>query len=380
MNRTAIISIFLFYILHSTADAEASKHYHPVDISFLVADIKYSKEKGAQICEIQHEIDSTFKGDAFSNGGISLIAENFYEFFLSCNKPVWAFLSNFSDDAIKNKLLEQSMLWNVLPSTNHHAEELYLQFNSLPVENSDRIENYQGFIFANAYTSNNFSPSLEPKSIILIDRATLPVWKDKYKVSLCFRGTPQLESCKPRWNLYPTKYSPDLASRIANEIGSDRFVIKPRGKFKGNGVIIVDKKDLNRTLKYIFSRSKKLKKNSDRAYRNWYYETSETFLVEEFVPSDTIIVPHLKKKKYCPTLRIAFLCVFDQGNVGIHLLGGYYCLPKKAVSDSGSLHDRYKTSLKTIHSSKVDAQVLEKVFNELYNPLCFFYKKVLGVE
>ena len=82
-------------------------------------------------------------------------------------------------------------------------------------------------------------------------------------------------------------------------------------------------------------------------------------------------------KEYCPTLRIVFLMIHEKGDVDICFLGGYNCLPEMPLSESGTLHKKYKTSLKTIHSSQIEPQTYTEVLELLYEPLSLFYKKIL---
>ena len=370
-NRLFLFCLFLKFIF--TTDGFSL----PVDISLLVADVKYSKEKGIQICEIQHGTDSVFKGEVFANGGFSNIADQFVNFFSSYHQPAWFVSFGINDKHLKNQLVQNS--WKRAFSLKNLFLDKEFKINcTQTVSDPESIRSYQGFVFAESGLIQLLSQIDYSSSVILIDQAMLPVWKDKYKVSLYFKDDTLLEACKPRWNLYEKKYSTNLADHIINELDAKRFVIKPRDKFCGNGVILVDKENLDSTLKYIFSKSKKLKNDSDRAYRSWYDNNSDTFLVEEFVPSDPVLVPHLGMKPYCPTLRIVFLAVYDQGEAEIHFLGGYHCLPEKPLSGAGSLHQKYKTSLETVHSSVIEQDMYEQVINELYEPLLRFYKRVLN--
>jgi len=56
-----------------------------------------------------------------------------------------------------------------------------------------------------------------------------------------------------------------LAKEIIDEIGGDTFVIKPRSSFFGNGVIIVDKEELDQALKIMIVGGYKLSQIYDKA-------------------------------------------------------------------------------------------------------------------
>src|SRR5438105_10554090 len=72
-----------------------------VDVSFLIVDMKYSNENGIQICEIQHGVDSAFKGEAFTNGGKSMIAENLLSELNKYYPLSWALVNNIADLNVK---------------------------------------------------------------------------------------------------------------------------------------------------------------------------------------------------------------------------------------------------------------------------------------
>lgn len=339
----------------------------------MVADIKYSQERGVQICEVQHGIDSVFKGELFSNQGFSLITENFVEFFSSFDFSYWMFKDDINDPGLTETLLQT----NWIPLS--HPSELDITSFKSKIS-SKKIKDYSGFVLSKSKTLKKIQPSRISTSLIFVDQGILPIRKDKYFASLCFKGDPILESCKPKWNIYKKKYHKKLANQIIQDLQCAQYVIKPRGRFSGNGVILVDRQKLDSTLKYILNKSKKLKNDPDRAYRAWYNEKMESFLVEEFVPADPIIVPHLESKPFYPTIRIAFLGIYEEEKHKIHFLGGYYCLPEKSFVDEGDLHQKYKASLETIHSAKIDEETYHLVTEQLYEPLCLFYKKAMAFE
>ena len=81
-----------------------------------------------------------------------------------------------------------------------------------------------------------------------------------------------------------------VAQEIAADIVSDYYVIKPRGGFRGSGVIIVAKEDLDETLQYILSDSTRLKKDRRKSHRYWIQDKFDSFIVEKYYPSDLVQV------------------------------------------------------------------------------------------
>ena len=76
--------------------------------------------------------------------------------------------------------------------------------------------------------------------------------------------------------------------------------------------------------------------SKDPAYTAWKKDSFDSFIVEEFVASDPIAIPHLENRIYQPTMRVAFLLVYNKQCHHVHFLGGYWKTPslslmKKAI-------------------------------------------------
>lgn len=154
-------------------------------------------------------------------------------------------------------------------------------------------------------------------------------------------------------------------------------MIKPRGAFSGQGVIIVNCEHLDSTLEYILSRSNELQSDPDNSYKYWYYDGFDSLLVEESVESDPISVAHLDNKIYQPTMRVAFILVYNDQTIDVEFLGGYWLLPYFAISEDGTLNDRHKAYCKIPYFSKVDPDVLSKVYQQLSIALPLLYEQML---
>lgn len=260
MNKLFICLIFLVNALHGDSA-------YPVDLSFMVADIKYSQEHGIKICEVQQGICSSFKGDAFSHEGYPVIAHNLMDVLALYVGKGWTVPKIHCDAAVK-VLFDNQENWHV----KKRKQDIFRDSEFLeaavrnPVDPS-RIEDYSGFVYLKCTSLSRLDQMqhLYP-GIVFIDRATSPYWIDKVKVSALFELDPMLSSIKPKWNTYPTVYSSGLASKIKEELGSDLFVIKPKGCFLGRGVIIVSEQMLDSVLQYILNKSKSLKNDPDHSY------------------------------------------------------------------------------------------------------------------
>lgn len=360
----------------STKDFTSSKQ--PVDVSFLVADLKYSEKRGVKICEVQNGIHSTFYGDRFSHGEPGIIPENFYHTLLQYQDKFWTTPYDIAESQIR-MILKQAPEWTRKGSLNEIKKDPdFLHRASLPIYDPYNIHNYHGFLYTKLGQIGDYKAFHKKyPGIIVLDQSTFPFWVDKYKMTALFSKNETLSQYKPRWNLYPKKYSKNLANQIINDIQSDLFVIKPRGTFLGFGVIIVDRENLNDTLKYILKKSRKLKNDPDHSYSYWHGDRFDSFLVEEFVPSDPISVAHFENKIFQPTMRVAFLLIYNNQTIDLKILGGYWLLPYYSLSEGRTLNEKHKAYCKAPYFCKVDSDTMEKVKDQLEIALPLLYEQML---
>lgn len=369
---------FFFLCLLSLSLHSASKY--PVDISFLIADMKFNEKQGVKICEIQHGILSTFYGDRFSHGEPGEICENFYNTLLQYQNQFWTIPSSITEFQI-NSLLESVPEWHTFSHLKQLKKNSYfIKQSTLPVYDPHNIHSYHGCLYVRPTDFKDLDVFLEKHpGMIVMDRATFPYWVDKYKMSKLFTQNETLASFKPKWNLYSKQYTPALANQIVNDLGGDIFVIKPRSTFLGNGVIIVEKENLDSTLQYILLKNNDLKNNPDRAYHYWHKDSSDSFLVEEFISSDPITVAHLENKVYQPCMRVAFLLVYNQ-KITVHHLGAYWKLPPFPLSAPTTLTNKHKTHGKPPQFCSVNPETLDKVLKQLDIALPLLYEQMLEAE
>ena len=366
----------LFFFLLSLSLHSASKY--PVDLSFLIADMKFNEKQGVKICEVQHGILSTFYGDRFTHGEPGVICGNFYNTLLQYHNQFWTIPSSVTEFQI-NALLSSAPEWHTFSHLKHISKDpLFSKQASLPVFDPYNIHSYHGCLFVRPSDFKNVDAFLEKHpGIIVMDRATFPYWVDKYKMTELFAKNETLASFKPKWGLYSKQYTPHLANQIVKDIGGDIFVIKPRGTFLGNGVIIVKKENLDTTLKYILLKNKILKNDPDRAYHYWDKDPFDSFIIEEFIESDPIVVKHLENKLYQPSLRVAFLLVYHQQEIYVHYLGAYWNIPPFPLSAPTTMTNKHKTHGKPPNFSAVAPETLEKAKKQLDIALPLLYEQML---
>lgn len=368
----------VFFILLMITAKIWGESLYPVDLSFLVADIKYSQEHGVKICEVQQGILSSFKGEAFAHGGVSVVANNLMSAFAQYVDDGWTVKHAHCDAYIK-KLLEEQDNWRLVSRERDIFEDVdFKSLAEVEVEDPGCLADYHGYVYTKCRSATKVD-RLQKKypGIVFVDRASAPYWVDKAKVSHLFDLDPILQQIKPCYGVYPSGYNPEVADQIIQDLQTDYLVIKPKGDFLGRGVIIVSKENLDSTLKYIFSGSRELKEDKDKSYHYWYSSKAKDFIVEQFYSSDPIKVKHLGNQLYQPTMRVSYLFAYSDGEVTAHFLGAHWLLPKKSLSEKGSLNDLHKGYCVIPHYAKVDPALMEQVVIELEDPMKLLYQKML---
>ncbi|MDP3143248.1 MAG: acyl-CoA dehydrogenase family protein, partial [Candidatus Omnitrophota bacterium] len=133
----------------------------------------------------------------------------------------------------------------------------------------------------------------------------------------------------PRQGFYPTKYAPDLASRIKSSISASAYVIKDIQGTRNEGVIIVKQDELDSALRVITGKEK------GKGDEKWL--TAEpVFLVQEFVAGKPIVS---EGDQFEPTIRTFFVLTQSEGEITVDILDSYYSIPAKPIG-KGSLQEQ----------------------------------------
>lgn len=350
-------------------------HACPVDISYMVADLKYSEEHGIKICEVQHGALSAMNGDIFINGGNGIIASMIANYFDQYTLQKWVTGSVYSP--LRNSLIasgfesERSIKTLCQNST-------FLEIASLNPENPFSIDSYEGIVFATTDIYKDLEKYKEAyPGVLFIDAITIPYWVDKYKMNRLFSATDELNEYKADFELCPKKYDPHLAKKILGKIPSELYVIKPRREFLANGVIVVAKEELDNTLKLILEPLPNLKKHPEKNYSYWLRNKDDSFLIEKYYMSDSL---QIEKYHYDATMRIAFILEYNNGMISYHFLGGFWKLPGKAMEEDGTLNEKRISLCAPPFYQTVEPKLLSQVNIKLERAMLLLYEVMLNPD
>ena len=344
----------------------------PADVTYLVADLKYNEEQGVQICEIQQGRASRYIGIDYVYEQNGFIAKNFAVVMKRYHQKGWFLRNDIRDPHTADALT--AIGWRGFENLEELLEdEDFILSASEPVCSLASVSDYSGVLFAR-YSSLRPYDEFRKKypNIIILDEATLGYCGDKLKSSLLFTDL-SIEKFKPTWNLYKKIYSNNLANMIAEDMGTDLVVIKPRRAAKGYGVIVCSTQELDNTLQYILTGGELLLEDPDPSYRYWAFDNSLSFIVEAYSPSTPTPVAHLEDRYFDPTMRVVYVLVHSDHQIHLHCLGSYWKLPEMSLDQEGNLNDLHKSCGKIPYFSEVEPSVDDEVqeqvrecFHQLY--------------
>jgi hypothetical protein len=363
--QSKIFSLVSVIIVSSILPILAAEKKIPDDISFCIADLKYDG-KNLKVLEFGDCGQSLFNGhDALYGRGS--VWERFWNYLARFNLPVWyvghAGKSTGSDalDRIGGQSAQSVVRLQGIIEADARAKGLR------------NLKNYQAIVFIRR---DHQRPAIEAmrrkfSSILFVNQVAYTHIVNKHNTHLLFQDDHELKACRPVCKSCKKRYTPSLAQSIIDEMNSDLYVVKPTDGSRGRGVIFVTKDELDVTLKTILYDREMLRKMSNQSpycYGFWLLGKAKNFLVEEYVPSKTITVDG---KQYDATMRLVFVTYRINGKVGVDILGAYWKLPAKAISEQGSFVDKHRSDIHgtaSVSSAKVSAQDLKAV-STLFCPM-----------
>ena len=339
----------------------------PLDVSFMIADLKYDDDK-LKILEFGEGPRSYFRGHErlFGQGRIW---ERFWNYLGQFKVPVWYVGKALDTDYKLRQVAEktfQKIGGTFVP--NVHKLKHDKVFKELCRKQYTSSGHYIGVIVLRHHRMpkvviNKFKRDF-PQFLVL-DTATSPFVNNKYKTAQIFEDS-NLGEFKPQWHIYKKNYTPDLHQTIIDDFGLEvgAYVIKPLNAANGWGVLIVNREELQETLKTILTNKDDLRTFSDKSYSYWHKDNNRNFLVEEYVASKITTV---RNKPFDGTMRVVFAMDYEPDKVNITFLGGYWKLPCKSLDDKGSLTDLHKSKINPAFpsSTKINDKDFKKVKNIL---------------
>jgi len=370
-------TILTFLVASSFLFVCAVERY-PVDVCAMVADLKYNAEQGVKICEIQQLCLSLLNGDAFRNVHEESLYKELARVLSFYNGNGWVVANSMADPHLVSALASFSYWQTPQDIIALFSDPYFMHHVKQPVADIYDLSSYQGFLYIN-WSQLCVIPDFEKRfpGVIVMDKSSFPFWVDKYQMTKLFAEDELLSTFKPKWGSYKKEYTKELAAQIVDDLQCDILVIKPRGEFLGNGVIIIQKKDLDEVLSYIITKSGALAESKDPAYAVWKKDPFDSFIVEEFIFSDLIAIPHLENNVYQPTMRVAFVLVYNKGCHHVHFLGSYWKTPALSLYEDGDFMQKNKDICKPPYYCAVDAHTMQAVQEELSVALPLLHKRML---
>lgn len=385
-NFKFLILALCILLNYGTAEAK-----YPVDISIMISDLKYSQEHGVKICEVQHGSLSAFNGDVYIWGGKGVILPKIGNFFDQF--PVKKWTAGLTHSPLKITFSDKE--WELQETIKKlFKNPQFLDDAVVNPSDPTSIDAYSCLVYGTHDLVKNFDRHHEAyPGALFIDAATFPYWVNKEKMSALFNQNTELKGYKADWEVYPKTYDSDLAARIKENMPSELYVIKPKGEFLANGVIVVESEELDNTLQLILEPKKSLKKHSDKSYAFWLNNKDDFFIIEKYYTSDYLHFSEnltLKNKsiaevnsgdfRYDGTMRIAFILVYNEGKMSYHGLGGYWKLPCKALEEKGTLNQRRISCGEDPFFRSVDPKTLKAANEELERAMLLLYEIMLNAE
>lgn len=371
------LSFFICFVVVGVAEGMLVERALPVDLSFVVIDLKYNANQGVKVCEIQPGSVSKFTGYDDLMGEPGLLAKTFTEAVLGYHNKVWCIEKDITDPKIRDRI--KLLGWEVFKDFDALvASSTFRDKSKIRPLDPTSITNYQGI----AYVRSKWVLSREEfykkyPGIVLMDGALFPYAGDKYVMNHLMSQVKEAAKIKPNWGLYEKKYSSNLVTRILKDISSEYLVIKPRRASKGNGVIIISRNDVKGVLQYILGSKRTLEKEKDESFNYWARDKDDSFLVEEFIISDPVIVSKLGNKLYDGTMRVVLLMAYNEGNIEMTWVEGHWKLPKKSIEEYGTLVDKHRSFAQDGYNHDLDPGTKEAVQRDLESGFIPLYLKML---
>jgi len=372
------------------------------DISFLIADAKFRRDpytnKGTiKILELGPGPLSKFKGyDALYGKG--KIWEKYWKLMSKFNLPIWLVSSQASAATpfvYRRSFAQQNGLDVLKKKGGIVISSLSALENNSKFKRAARfkmrspeISKYKGIVILKRPNGNRQCRCTGRSSagrcrlckyasavrkfkgkypqFLYAGEAGFPYGSSKARLARLFNDA-EIKAYKPQFKICSKKYHRRLAEDITKEVTSKFLVIKPVNAWRGCGIMIIERSQLDAVLKGILVNNNLLKAMDRSAASYWAHDRNSTFLVESFERSKEIVYAGAK---YDPTLRVVFVLIKDKESIDIKFLGFYWKLPSQPINADCSFTDKHKSKINkqlgsgSARVSKSDKKEIKRLMRE----------------
>lgn len=325
----------------------------PAEISYLFADVKFDPAHNAlKFLEFGQAKNGGFRTwDAIFNTGE--IWENFWGYLATHRLPMM-YVGALPSNAIINKIgltLQEKVSWDTFARVGGKGFSSLYDLERSPffksviqqkkAFDSRDIQSYKGILVFKyrddrELTHYNALESFKKRhpDVLVLDDSSRPYAANKELFNLVF-DEEDLLKYRPKAGTFDKIYSPRVVNEIKSSFDANLFVIKPVNSGMSNGVVVVSRDMLDKSIKRI-SREVATVHADGFNYRpvdtvTWDYwkgDRNKKFLVEEYVESKLIQVGD---DMYDPTMRVIFALQHDKGEIKWELLASWWKLPANPI-------------------------------------------------
>jgi len=378
-------------VLDQTVEVKSDSYATlPTSISLFSADAKFDGEH-LKFCELGNGLYGVpVPAYALLNNQKAVLYPPYWEFLWlyasQFNIPVWCITYKKRNVAYKTlqrlggKAFDDIEEFEKYLKTNY-PEEILIK------EIPNKIENFTGILaYAGSRISNDKLEEFKARhpGILFVNDFSALYQRRKDKIHEIFNDN-FLSQFRPRWGVYPARYSSNLVEQIKHEIRSKLYIIKPIVGRQARGVMLVDEKNLDSILKSILKSNKsnkfKNKNNKKKSHSfDWQDYEYDNFIVEEFVESKQVFKDN---QPYDPTLRLGLILSQDKGKISVNVITAFWKFPPKSLKDRCDLQEKHVTKpMVGAHdpAQNVDAADMTKIRAILNGMLPELYVKILNIS
>ena len=226
-----------------------------------------------------------------------------------------------------------------------HREPRFKSASKKAIEGGAGIRNYQGIVVFRAPSECDRDGEAFGKfkrdhpEFLVVNAVARNYLKRKDTTYRLFTDAGLAEHI-PAFRTYKSEYSDGLAARILTEFSNEYLVVKPAFSSCSQGVNIIHRHALGNLLQQILRDRHDIPQSAQRCLSYWRQARPAAFVVSECLESQIIEVGG---KPYDPTMRVMYIMHHDKGTVHVNILGGFWKIPVKSLSDTGSLTEKRVT-------------------------------------